>query len=107
YASVVMSKQKRAVAEIASDLRRWARKNGKTQAELASILGIGQPQVSRILSGQVTLRSRALKTLCRRARVPAVAAPSRGARLSLSRLLDELWDGSEAGAADVAELLRS
>jgi predicted XRE-type DNA-binding protein len=105
-----VSQSYRAASQIAEDLRRWMRDHQVSQSDVARRLGIRQPQVSRILAGNFSLRSRAVKTWCEEAEVAlTVAAPlrPRPERRELVALLERVWDGSAEDAARVAALLRA
>src|SRR4051812_4684056 len=65
---------RRPVPEVAREFREWMRDTATTQADLASMLRVSQPQVSRILRGDFGKRSRAAQKLSHLAKVPLVSA---------------------------------
>jgi len=95
--------------DIGAQLRAWIRERGMSQEEVARWLGIRQPQVSRILAGSFSLRSRAVRIWCVEAGISLEEnRPARGAtRKELVTLLDAVWDGTADDAARVAALLRA
>lgn len=92
--------------EIAGELRLWLKTTGKTQAELARTLGVTQPHISRILAGDFSLRSDAVRRLCRYAKVEVVTRrPPR--EQELRGMLRTIWNGTESDAERVLAVLRA
>lgn len=87
-----------------------------TQQAVAILLGIRQPQVSRILKGQFGRRSKALDQLCAHAKVAQfeenkanqAQSPSLdGRRSELISLVMDVWDGTLRDADRVSAFLRA
>jgi transcriptional regulator with XRE-family HTH domain len=81
-----------------------------TQAQMAERLGVRQPQISRILRGNFSLRSTAVREWCTLAGVPMTApdpAYRPRSRQELDALLDDVWDGTVEDIGRVAALLNA
>lgn len=78
-----------------------------TQIEIQQATGVHQSQVSRILSGKSKRVSRSVEKLCKYAETlikPDKKSDSADAR-ALQRSILKIWDGSEAHARSLQELL--
>jgi transcriptional regulator with XRE-family HTH domain len=101
-------RERRASAEIASELRRWLQASGITQAEIARRVRVKQPQVSRILAGDFGARSGAARKLCRQAGVSMIRGHNRRPNQEhLIGLLNNVWDGTPEDAVVVSRLLQA
>lgn len=109
-ASSPVGRVPRSVREIATDLARWMERHAFTQAEMAERLRVRQPQISRILSANFSLRSRAVQEWCSMAAVP-MTTPDEASRTrnrqELVDLLDDVWDGTVEDIGRVAALLHA
>ena len=100
----------RPAREIAADLARWMRRQELTQAQVADLLSVRQPQISRILRARFSPRSHAVRSWCEMAGVALTthASAAEGAnRQTLVNLLDHVWDGTEEDVTRVAALLQA
>lgn len=95
--------------DIGRDLARWLHDQGKTQSEVASLMNVTQPQLSRILSGIFDPgRSRSAQKFCALAGVPLKESrPLTDAQQNLYQVLNHVWDGSAEDAERLAALLRA
>lgn len=86
-----------------------ARRLNLRQTDIANALGVSQSQVSRVLSGSTSARSRLAKDVCSY----VLSAASRDVRSAVrgnDDLLDalaEVWDGTPAHARALATVIRS
>ena len=84
-----------------------ARENGLTQASIASAVGASQSQVSRILSGASSRRSRLFVEVCKYAREHRAKRPRQTLCVELTSALDDVWDGTTRHAEALALVIRS
>jgi transcriptional regulator with XRE-family HTH domain len=97
------------VTATAKILRRHWRVSGLTQAEIAKEIELGQPQVSRILSGQFRRETPALARLCVHFGASPVLhkSPLRiDSMPELRACLEEVLDGSKKRQRIVLRLLK-
>lgn len=86
-----------------------ARRIGLGQSSIASALGASQSQVSRVLSGRTSARSKLARDIC----TYVLGATSRDARAAvqanedLQDALAEVWDGTPSHARALAVVIRS
>lgn len=80
-----------------------------TQAEIASAIGASQSQVSRVLSGHIKHHTKLLEKLCIYAKnqLPYIDKPDVRKNSELMSALAEVWDGTEAHAQALAQVIRS
>lgn len=89
-----------------------ARAAGISQQEIASSLGASQSQVSRILAGKSTRRSKLFEDVCIYAfdaerRLQRAKKPSATSCQTLIDAMDAIWDGTERHARALAVVIRS
>ena len=80
-----------------------------TQIELSSVLGVSQSQISRVLSGHTSGRSKLLHKICVYAEYqPELPSPSRiTTNESLISAIADVWDGTPEHADAIAVVIRS
>lgn len=85
------------------------RRSGITQIALAEELGVSQSQISRVLSGKSSKRSKLLAKICNYAFKPPPAAAAEAVRQNeeLIKALAETWDGTQEHAQALATVIRS
>lgn len=88
------------------------RSAGLSQQDIASALGTSQSQVSRILSGKSTRRSRLFDDVCIYAydaekQIQHRMKPSASSCTTLLDAIDAVWDGTERHAKALAVVIRS
>jgi transcriptional regulator with XRE-family HTH domain len=89
-----------------------ARSAGLSQQDIAFALGASQSQVSRILSGKSTRRSRLFDDVCIYAYEAEKKSqhrmkPSASSCTTLLDAIDAVWDGTERHAKALAVVIRS
>jgi transcriptional regulator with XRE-family HTH domain len=89
-----------------------ARSAGLSQQDIASALGASQSQVSRILSGKSTRRSRLFDEICIYAydaqrQHQSQKKPLADSCPTLLDAIDAIWDGTERHAKALAVVIRS
>ena len=89
-----------------------ARSAGLSQQDIAKEIGASQSQISRILSGKSTRRSRLFNEVCIYAfdaerRGQDQKKPSAGSCPTLLDAIDATWDGTERHAKALAVVIRS
>lgn len=89
-----------------------ARSAGLSQQDIATEIGASQSQISRILSGKSTRRSRLFNEVCIYAfdaerRGQDQKKPSAGSCPTLLDAIDATWDGTERHAKALAVVIRS
>lgn len=89
-----------------------ARSAGLSQQDIAAALGVSQPQVSRILAGKSTRRTRLFEAVCMyayeaQARAQKGTKPSARSCNTLLDALDAIWDGTDRHAKALALVIRS
>ena len=97
-------------AELVSRIDQILRQRRLTQSQAAGLLGISQPDVSRLLRGQFRRVSPNVSKLLQYARQPAQTGPSEGkdqAKQAVIRAALRTWDATPAGARALVRLLRS
>ena len=86
------------------------RNSGMSQSSLSSIIGIKQPQISRLLKGRFQRPSKSIDALCIHFKVSPVAKKD-AIKLKnypeLALCLDEVLDGSRKKERAVIRLLKS
>ena len=86
------------------------RKSGMSQSSLSNVIGIKQPQISRLLNGRFQRPSKSIDALCIHLKVIPVARKDE-IRLQnypeLALCLDEVLDGSRKKERAVIRLLKS
>lgn len=85
---------------------------GLSQQEIALALGASQPQVSRILAGKSTRRTRLFEAVCMyayeaQAKVQKGTKPPARSCSTLLDALDAVWDGTDRHAKALAQVIRS
>lgn len=85
------------------------RRSGITQITLAEELGVSQSQVSRVLSGKSSKRSKLLARICNYAFKPPPPAAAEAVKQNeeLIKALAETWDGTQEHAQALATVIRS
>jgi len=85
------------------------RHHGITQADVAAFVGASQPQVSRLLTGNVLRGSRLFEEVCLYAErlEGGVTVDAVRASEELVSALAETWDGSAEHAKALAAVIRS
>ena len=103
------SKRTRDPRIVGSELRAFAERKGLTQAQFARAASVHQPQVSRVLNGDFSRRSKAAAKMCRFAQVLMTEPDDdgRGEFTGLVELLKSIWDGTPADAKRVSALLKA
>lgn len=91
---------------LAALLRAEAQRRGVSQAEIASLTGISQPQISRILAGKFTRKSTKVIQLCKflgvdESPVPGNRTPSE----KLEKAVLAIWDGTREHEEAIVHLL--
>lgn len=91
---------------VAAILRAEVQRRGVSQTEIASLTGISQPQVSRILAGKFTRRSARVIQLCTffgidESPVPDDRKPSE----KLEKAVLAIWDGTREHEEAIVHLL--
>lgn len=89
-----------------TSLRAEIRRKGLTQAEVATAIGCDQGQVSRLLSGASSSRSRTYRQICDYVFRADTAEHEVGERI-IRDALSDCWDGSADDARDIAGILRA
>lgn len=89
-----------------------ARSAGLSQKDIADALGVSQPQVSRILAGKSTRRTRLFESVCMyaydaEARAHQGTKPPAHSCSTLLDALDAIWDGTDRHAKALALVIRS
>jgi transcriptional regulator with XRE-family HTH domain len=89
-----------------------ARSAGLSQQDIASALGASQSQVSRILSGKSTRRSRLFDEVCiyafdAKRQHQSPKKPLADSCPTLLDAIDAIWDGTERHAKALAVVIRS
>lgn len=94
---------------IASSLAVRFKAAGVTQSKIASAIGVSQSQVSRVLSGRIIRHTKLLERLCIYAssQLHLNKRPNVSRNAELMAALSEVWDGSDAHAQALAEVIRS
>ncbi|SCK14376.1 Predicted transcriptional regulator with C-terminal CBS domains [Vogesella sp. LIG4] len=82
---------------------------GITQTALAMAMGVNQSQVSRVLSGQITRRTKLLNKLCiyAESKLAITDKPDVRTNRELMAALGEVWDGTATHAHALAQVIRS
>lgn len=95
--------------QIALELASLFKATGITQTVLAMAMGVNQSQVSRVLSGQITRRTKLLDRLCiyAESRLIVTDKPDVRANRELMAALGEVWDGTDTHAHALAQVIRS
>ena len=91
----------------ASLARQRAADMGLTQAAIAAAVGASQSQVSRVLSGVGTRRSRLFDEVCKYVFLAGRARPAVSESAELTAALEAVWDGSDSHAKALALVIRS
>lgn len=93
----------------ALSIARQARAAGITQADLAMATGASQPQVSRILRGQLSRRSRLFEKISVyvRSASPGISPEAVRRNEELINALALTWDGTSQHAMALAAVIRS
>lgn len=94
---------------IASSLSARFKAAGITQSAIADAIGVSQSQVSRVFSGYITRRTKLLEKLCVYAssQLHLEKQPNVRRNAELMAALSEVWDGSDAHARALAQVIRS
>jgi transcriptional regulator with XRE-family HTH domain len=94
---------------IASSLAVRFKDAGITQSTIASAIGVNQSQVSRVLSGRIVRHTKLLEKLCIYAssQLHLNKRPTVSRNAELMAALSEVWDGSDAHAHALAQVIRS
>lgn len=95
--------------QVAHELASLFKAAGITQTAISIAIGVNQSQVSRVLSGQITRRTKLLDKLCvyAESRLAATDKPDVRTNLELMAALGEVWDGSDTHAHALAQVIRS
>ena len=90
-------------------IAKQARAAGITQADLAMATGASQPQISRILRGQLSRRSRLFEEISVYVRSASPGVSPRAVRRNeeLINALAVTWDGTSQHAMALAAVIRS
>lgn len=84
---------------------------GLTQAEIADACDLSQSQVSRVLAGKATARSKAYRRICAFMHVEPSAPTARPATPSvggeIGEAIESVWNGTSAHATAIAGVIRS
>lgn len=85
------------------------RRTGITQMRLSVALGVSQSQISRVLSGKSSKRSKLLHRICRYALESAETVTPEAVRRNdeLIESLAQIWDGTQEHAHALASVIRS
>jgi len=104
-----MHKDLRPVSDVVADIRRFVEKQGWNPSEAARNLGIGQPTMSRLLSGHTRARySTPLRTLCNRIGIELLLHETGEPDADeLIQTLRTVWDGSPEHAMALKQVLLS
>lgn len=108
------SRNRQAPVEDPKDLARrllaWSR-GRYTQSQLAAIAGVSQPQLSRILAGNFSGRSKAARRLCDKAGIDFRDVRRRPTLVPsnehlLTAAIEGIWDGTAADANRINQFMQ-
>ena len=93
------------------ELDRWRRNRSLTQDALKRISKVSQGQVSRVLAGEFSRATPPVRRMCKAAGIDLeqrlASEPDETLRGRLHAELDRCWDGTEAQAGALMQLLRA
>jgi len=90
----------------ATQIRTYMSKNALDQATLAAEAGVSQATVSRALAGSPERRGRAfLRLMAYVGKQSENAEPSVAGKKRVARAFDRIWDGTDAHATAVAQII--
>lgn len=88
---------------IAAEFEAWLEKKNLSQTEAGKRFGASQSTVSRVIRGEVD-NSQLLNSLCTEAGID-VHKKDPAYSDALTAAINEVWDGTDQGARDIAQLL--
>lgn len=99
-----MSEIKRDITEIVAELDAWRKEKNLSQKDLAEMLKVGQPTVSRLLRGQLP-SAQSFHSLCITAGISVHKTVDPWSSPIITAAVRDAWDGSEEGARAIVMLL--